>query len=107
MQKAPPFWVRLIPDYLGFWVEHNMAGDGFFLLEVDEHTLNHLELPAGDAIRVVYEGQGGDGPQTLAQYFVATEDGGYVLFFRTTPSLAPDDHWLSIAESFEFLPAEE
>jgi hypothetical protein len=56
---------------------------------------------------VEYEGQGGDGPQTCVQDFVATEDGGYVLFFRTRPALAPDDHWLSIAETVEILADEE
>jgi hypothetical protein len=63
-----------------------------------------LDLPAGPAIRYVFESEGSVG----AAYFLSD---GFDLFFLTClgmdPSKRPADDWLSIAETFEFLPAEE
>ena len=45
-------------------------------------------------------------PLAFLHYCIRAEDAVYVLVLRTRPGLAPDDNWLAIAETFEFLPAE-
>jgi hypothetical protein len=59
-----------------------------------------LDLPAGPAIRHRFESEWGAG----ASYLLS--DGFDVFFLACVGKDLPDDRWLSIAESFEFLPTE-
>jgi hypothetical protein len=47
-----------------------------------------------------------DGP-IESRYFLAADDRLVGLYCNTTPDRLPDDRWVSIAETIEFLPAEE
>lgn len=47
-----------------------------------------------------------DGP-IESRYFLATDDRLVGLYCNTTPDRLPDDRWVSIAETIEFLPDEE
>jgi hypothetical protein len=59
-----------------------------------------LDLPAGPAIRHVVESEG-----TVGAAYLFSD--GFELFFLSCFGDRPsDDHWLSIAETFEFMPAE-
>ncbi len=61
-----------------------------------------LELPAGEAARIDY-GLRFPGYETLhAAYFFS--DGSVFFVLTCTDLERPDDDWLSIAETFEFLP---
>jgi hypothetical protein len=71
-----------------------------------------LVLPAGDAARVdhVYTGLAPDGAEVVtavSAYFLIADEVVYSLTCAdSTSSDSPDDRWLSVAETFEFLPEE-
>jgi hypothetical protein len=97
---VPALW---IPGML----EDLAAGSGPFR-EGEDHTPSQLDLPAGDAMKVAHISRRQvDMPLGFVEYFIAADDRLYVLFCATLPPLVPDDDWLSIAETFELLPAEE
>jgi hypothetical protein len=69
---------------------------------VDGTTAEAVDLPAGTAARVDEVGQDG----SLGTLYHYAEDGRWFALgcYADDP---PDDNWLSIAETFEFLPVEE
>lgn len=62
-----------------------------------------LPLPAGYTVRVRTEHT--DPPREWAYYRMT--DGHSMGILGCAATAGPDDHWLSVAESFEFLPIEE
>jgi len=79
----------------------------------DEFEISEgLALPAGDTVPEqpvvrlsAHEARGGQ-PGTSVAYVLAAPH-GYVWLWCSTTEAPPSDHWLSIAETFEFLPSEE
>jgi hypothetical protein len=64
-----------------------------------------VALPIGEVVRVDATGVDADGPQPSSTYFLTDPDETVIhtlVFYSSDP---PDDRWLSIAETFEFLPA--
>ena len=105
MQEVSPATV-VGPAWPTVWLE---AAGTTFPAEDDVYTKDPLDLPVGAAEKVAYEGR--FEPELplidFVEYHIAADGRGLVFFCFTTPSLAPDDDWLSIAETIEFLPAEE
>jgi hypothetical protein len=67
----------------------------------DRPGITYLELPAGQAARM-------DGPDEATHLSVyLLRDGNTFYWISCAGDDLPDDRWLSIAETFEFLPAEE
>ena len=98
--SEPLYWLPGVLEALA-------SGRGAFR-EGEDHTPVPVELPAGTAVKVAHVSRSlVDWPLGFVEYFIAADDRFYVLFCATMPSLVPDDDWLSIAETFEFLPAEE
>jgi hypothetical protein len=71
-----------------------------------------LALPAGDAVpdqpvvrMSAHEARGGQPGRSIAYVLAAPR--GYAWLWCSTTGAPPSDDWLSIAESFEFLPAED
>jgi hypothetical protein len=77
------------------------------LLEPEHTTMTPMRLDAGDAIRLDLDLDLdlGDG-YVAQQYVIGSDDSFYQLACLTEGEVA-DDRWLSIAETFEFLPEEE
>ena len=76
-------------------VVHHVAGEAWELLDAA-----YLDLPAGRAGRVVYADH-----ETHVDYHLT--DRNIWLQLQCASATPPDDYWLSIAETFEFLPVEE
>ena len=72
---------------------------------------SEIELPAGRAIRFVLDqalipDSVEEGYARFTTYYILINDFGLLFFLCWDPE-RPDDDWLSIAETIEFLPAEE
>ena len=72
---------------------------------------SEIELPAGRAIRFVLDqalipNSVEEGYARYTTYYILINDFGLLFFLCWDPE-RPDDDWLSIAETIEFLPAEE
>ena len=72
---------------------------------------SEIELPAGRAIRFVLDqalvpNPVEEGYARYNTYYILVNDFGLLFFLCWGPE-RPDDDWLSIAETIEFLPAEE
>ena len=66
-----------------------------------------ISLPAGDAARLDCDRGGGGDPRLYQSWYVLAADSGYVWLWCRGPDDASENRWLAIAESLEFLPAEE
>ncbi len=66
---------------------------------------SYLELPSGRSGRVVYEDVDGPVVETHADYSLT--DGQTWLTLQCSSPTPPDDNWLSLAETVEFLAPEE
>jgi hypothetical protein len=71
-----------------------------------------VALPAGDAVpdqpvvrMSAHEARGGQPGRSVAYVLAAPR--GYAWLWCSTTTASPSDDWLTIAETFEFLPAEE
>jgi len=93
------------PAWSTTWLE---VVRSLFAAEDDFHTTDRLDLPAGDAVKVVHEvALGPEAPADIVEYHIAADDRGLVFFCFTLPPLVPDDDWLSIAQTIETLPVVE
>ena len=69
------------------------------------HSTTEVLLPVGPVTRNDEVGQEPDGVWYSTVYNLVAPDG--MVWLNCSGPVRPDDHWLSIAETFEFLPAEE
>lgn len=74
------------------------SGAGGLVPDTVESTA--IALPAGYAVRVRMENAD---PERARSYYRIT-DGQALAILACSAAHGPDDHWLSIAETFEFLP---
>lgn len=81
------------------------AAEGFGDLLASSPQITMLQLPAGEAARVDYSLAFPQFETLHAVYYFIDEPDVYSL--TCTALERPDDDWLSIAETFEFLPADE
>lgn len=76
------------------------------LLPGDSFGASEIDVPAGHASHLIQR-TGYQGRDVFYSVFVIARDSGYVWLWCTSLDEAPDDDWLSIAETIEFLPEEE
>ena len=67
---------------------------------------SHTSLPAGDAAQLHCQSSG-DGHTFYQSWYVLAADAGYMWLWCRSADYRPEDRWLSIAQTLEFLPAEE
>ena len=76
------------------------------LLPDDGFGTEEIALPAGEATHLTQQTRPSD-REAFSSAFVVARDGGYVWLWCTSLDESPDDDWLSIARTIEFLPEEE
>lgn len=75
------------------------------LLPDDGFGTEEIILPAGEATHLIQQTRPSD-REVFSSAFVVARDGGYVWLWCTSLDESPDDNWLSIARTIEFLPEE-
>jgi hypothetical protein len=70
-------------------------------------TFTAISLPAGDAYRVDWALPGAAGGRLETSDYTLLHDETAIFLAFAAPGERPPDHWLSIAESIEFLPVGE
>jgi hypothetical protein len=81
-------------DFMAFWADQDFDGS---------HVTTDIELPAGEASRVDVIEHDHDGHWYAGVYRLSAPDGAVMLLCIGFEE-RPDDGWLSVADSLEFLP---
>jgi hypothetical protein len=92
------------PEALGLWVATELTT---FANEepAERPSVDYVELPVGRVARLDYDTDDWAGQTSTTCYLVPGDDSQHWLSF--VGAERPEDRWLSIAETIEFLPPEE